>query len=125
MSLHDRQLALARAARECTRRRDEATAAWSKFRTDTERAATPGRIVGAGLVAGFVSGLAAPSGRYAAPLGEKLFRTLLDSAFANVGAAFAAGIAAAGEAGDIAAAQAETPSRNASADANPSSSAPD
>ena len=102
MSLRDRQLALARAARECTQRRLDATQAWNRFKDDTERAATPGRIVGAGLVAGFVSGVAAPSGSYAAPLGEKLFRALLDSAFANVGAAFAAGIAAAGEAGDAA-----------------------
>ena len=103
MSLREKQTALVRAARTCAQRRDEATAAWDKFKDDTERAATPARIVGAGLVAGFVSGLAAPSGNYAAPLGEKLFRTLLDSAFANVGAAFAVGIAAAGEAGDAAA----------------------
>jgi hypothetical protein len=87
MSLRDRRLALAHAARECAQRREEATAAWTRFKYDTERAATPGRIVGAGLVAGFVSGVAAPSGSYAAPLGEKLFRALLDSAFASVGAA--------------------------------------
>jgi hypothetical protein len=98
MSLRDRQLALARATRECAQRRAQAHDAWQQFKDDTERAATPARIVGAGLVAGFVGGLAAPSGSYAAPLGEKLFRTLLDSAFANVGAAFAAGLAAAGEA---------------------------
>ncbi len=97
MSLRYRQLTLARATRECAQRRAQVLDAWQQFKDDTERAATPARIVGAGLVAGFVSGLVAPSGNFAAPLGEKLFRTLLDSAFANVGAAFAAGIAAAGE----------------------------
>jgi hypothetical protein len=109
MRLRARQLALARAARECTRRREDAMAAWDRFKHDTEHAATPGRIIGAGLVAGFANGLAAPKASYAAPLGEKLFRALLDSAFANVGAAFAAGLAAAGETGDATATRADAP----------------
>ena len=97
MSLRARQLARDRAARACARSHAEAMVAWSQFKDDTGRAATPARIVGAGLIAGLVSGLAAPTGNYAAPLGEKLFRVLLDSAFGNLGAAFAAGLAATGD----------------------------
>lgn len=109
MSLRNRQQDLARAERVCAQRRAQARDAWRAFKDDSARAATPARIVGAGLIAGFVGGLAAPTGAIAAPLGEKLFRSLLDSAFANVGAAFAAGLAAAGEPGDGAI---EQPSKN-------------
>jgi F0F1-type ATP synthase membrane subunit c/vacuolar-type H+-ATPase subunit K len=71
------------------------SAAWRGLKQETERAATPGRVIGAGLIAGFVSGLRSPSASTSVPLGDKLFGALIDTAFAGFGAAMAAGAAAA------------------------------
>jgi hypothetical protein len=76
-------------------RRAGIVAAWRGLKQETERAATPGRVIGAGLIAGFLSGLRSPSASTSVPLGDKLFGMLIDSAFAGIGAAMAAGVAAA------------------------------
>ena len=71
------------------------TSAWDRLKQETERAATPGRVLGAGLIAGFVSGLRTPTVGSGSPLGGKLFGLLLDGAIASFSAAMAAGAAAA------------------------------
>lgn len=79
---------------DCALRRANVTAAWRGLKLETERAATPGRIVGAGLIAGFLSGFRKSSSRTGLPLGGKLFGLLIDGAFASFSAAMAAGAAA-------------------------------
>ncbi len=70
-------------------------AAWRGFKQETKRAATPGRILGAGLLAGFVSGIGEPGGS-GTSLGGKIFGLLLNSGFASFGAAMAAETVSAG-----------------------------
>ncbi len=70
-------------------RRAGVKAAWRGFKQETERAATPGRILGAGLIAGFASGVREPGG-VGSSLGGKAFGLLLNSAFASFSAAMAA-----------------------------------
>jgi hypothetical protein len=65
-------------------------AAWRGFKQQSERAATPGRIIGAGLITGFLSGLRQPGTGAGASLGGKAFGLLLNSAFASFSAAMAA-----------------------------------
>ena len=84
------------AAADCALRRANVTAAWRGLKQETERAATPGRVIGAGLIAGFVSGLRKSPAAASVPLGDKLFNMLIDTAFASFGAAITAGVAAAG-----------------------------
>jgi len=76
---------------DCALRRATVKAAWRGLKHESERAATPGRIVGAGLVAGFLSGL--PGSGSKGPglaIGDKLFGMALQGAFASLTAAFAA-----------------------------------
>lgn len=84
-------------------------AAWRGFKYEAERAATPGRVIGAGLIAGFLSGLRKSPAGNSIPLGDKLFRAVLDSLFSGFSAAMAAGVAS-DEAKDC-----STPAPNASA----------
>jgi hypothetical protein len=92
--------------------RADIVAAWRGLKQETERAATPGRVIGAGLIAGFVSGLRSPSTSNSKPLGDKLFDMLVDTAFTGIGAAIAAGVAAA-EAQGAPAASSSHPTRPA------------
>ena len=71
------------------------TAAWRGFKHEAERAATPGRVIGAGLIAGFLSGLHKPSASNRIPFGDKLLSAVIDSLFAGFSAAIAAGVASA------------------------------
>ena len=80
---------LALAEAECALRRATVTAAWRGFKQQSEIAATPGRIVGAGLIVGFLSGLRRSTGSGFA-IGDKLFGMALQGAFAAFSAAAAA-----------------------------------
>jgi len=83
---------------DCAVRRATITAAWRGFKQESARAATPGRVIGAGLITGFLSGLQGPSAKSpGSAIGGKLFGMLLDSALASFGGALAAGAAAAAE----------------------------
>ena len=86
------------------------SAAWRGLKRDTERAATPGRVIGAGLIAGFLSGLRSPSAKNGMPFGDKLLGMLIDGAFAGFGAAMAAGSAGAEAQNESAATQARAQS---------------
>lgn len=80
---------LALAEAECALRRAAVIAAWRGFKQQSEMAATPGRIVGAGLVAGFLGGLRRSNGS-GLGIGDKLFGMALQGAFAAFSAAAAA-----------------------------------
>lgn len=76
---------------DCALRRATVKAAWRGFKQESERVATPGRIVGAGLVAGFLSGLPGSGSKGSGfAIGDKLFGMVLQGAFASFTAAFAA-----------------------------------
>ncbi len=100
MSLKASIAAVAAASADNARQRALATTAWNKLKEETERATTPGRVLGAGLIAGFVSGLRSPRTSGGVPIGDKVFNMLVDTAFASFGAAMAAGAAAAAKAPD-------------------------
>jgi len=96
MSIRTKLAVVDMAEADCAVRRATIAAAWRGLKQESERAATPGRIVGAGLVAGFLSGL--PGSGAKGPglaLGDKLFGMALEGAFASISAVFAAGNAAA------------------------------
>ena len=95
MSIKGKLAVVDAAEADCAAHRLAVNRAWSRLKQETERAATPGRVIGAGLIAGFVSGLRAPAAGSGSPLGGKLFGMLLDGAFAGFGSAMAAGAAAA------------------------------
>lgn len=95
MSIKARLAIVDAAAADSAARRIAVTSAWNKLKQETERAATPGRVLGAGLIAGFVSGLRTPAAGSGSPLGGKLFGLLLDGAFASFSGAMAAGATAA------------------------------
>lgn len=95
-------------------------AAWRGFKHEAERAATPSRVIGAGLIAGFISGLRSSSAGRGLPIGDKLFGAVIDSLFAGFSAAMAAGVAAdEGAAGANASAAQPAPTHSASAPAPP------
>jgi len=90
MSIRTKLSVLGMAEADCALRRASITAAWRGLKLESERAATPGRIVGAGLVAGFLSGL--PGSGSKGPgfaIGDKLFGMALEGAFASISAVFA------------------------------------
>jgi hypothetical protein len=97
MNMKTKLAAVDAAQADSASRRVAVATAWTRLRLETARAATPGRILGAGLIAGFVSGLRGGSGAKTAgsQIGGKLFSVLVDGAFATFGAALAAGAAAA------------------------------
>ena len=71
-------------------------AAWRGLKQEAERAATPGRVLGAGLATGFISGLrGSGSNGSGSAIGGKLIGMLLETVFASFTAAMAAGAAAA------------------------------
>jgi hypothetical protein len=96
MSLKTKLANVGMAEADCALRRASIAAAWRGFKQESERAATPGRVIGAGLVVGFVSGLrGSGSGGAGSALGGKLVGMLLEGAFAGFSAELAAGAAAA------------------------------
>jgi hypothetical protein len=99
MSIRSKLAVVSVAEADCALRRANISAAWRGFKQESERAATPGRVVGAGLIAGFLSGLGGGGSKGAgSALGGKLFGMLLENALAGVSGALAAGAAAAGSA---------------------------
>jgi hypothetical protein len=99
MSLRTKLAVVSIAEADCAVRRAAIAASWRGFKQEAELAATPRRVVVAGLAAGFLSGLpgGGSKGGSGSLLGGKLLGMLIDSAFASVGAAIAAGAAAAGD----------------------------
>ena len=96
MSIRSKLEVVGIAEADCAIRRATVGAAWRGLKHEAERAATPGRVLGAGLIAGFISGLRKPaSAGSGSALGGKLFGMLIDGAFASFSAAMAAGAAAA------------------------------
>jgi len=96
MSIRTKLSVVGMAEADCALRRAAITAAWRGLKQESERAATPGRIVGAGLVAGFLSGLpgsGSKGGGFA--IGDKVFGAVLQGVVASIGAAFAADTATA------------------------------
>lgn len=91
MSLQTKLAVLGIAEADCALRRATVKAAWRGFKQESERAATPGRIVGAGLIAGFLSGFPRSGSKGAGfAIGDKLFGMVLQGAFASFTAALAA-----------------------------------
>jgi len=80
---------------ECAVRRAAVTASWRGFKQQFEAAATPKRVVVAGLAAGFVAGLPSVGEKSAGALGGKLLGMVLEAAFTSISAAVAAGAGAA------------------------------
>lgn len=110
MSIKTKLSVLHNAEADCALRRATVKAAWRGFKHEGERAATPGRIVAVGLVAGFLSGLPGPGSRSPGfAIGDKLFGMALQGAFASISAAFAADTATSNVAQGAAAA-ADSPS---------------
>lgn len=105
MSIKSRRALVDAAAADCAARRSVVIGAWNALKRETGRAATPGRVLGAGLIAGFISGLRTPAAASGSALGGKLFGMLLDGAFASFSGAMAAGAAAAAAEQQEAAAQ--------------------
>jgi hypothetical protein len=96
MSIRTKLSVLGMAEADCAVRRASVAAAWRGLKQESERAATPGRIVGAGLVAGFLSGLPGSGSKSSGfAIGDKLFGMALEGAFASIGAMFAADTATA------------------------------
>lgn len=95
MSIRSKLEVVGIAEADCALRRATVGAAWRGLKLEAERAATPGRMLGAGLIAGFISGLRKPASGSGSALGGKLFGLLIDGAFASFSAAMAAGAAAA------------------------------
>ena len=96
MSIRTKLSVLGMAEADCALRRANVAAAWHGLKQESERAATPGRIVGAGLVAGFLSGLQGSGAKGPGfAIGDKLFGMALEGAFASISAMFAAETAAA------------------------------
>jgi hypothetical protein len=96
MSIRSRRSIVRIAEADVALHRAGIIAAWRGFKSEAERAATPGRVIGAGLIAGFVSGLGSPpTANIVSPLRDRVFAMLVDTAFAGFGAAIAAGAAAA------------------------------
>ena len=90
---------VAKAEADCGQCRKRAAAAWSDFQQESALAATPRRVLVAGLVAGFVAVVCAGRNKSGSgsPVAGKLIEMLMDSAFATLGAAISAGAAAAAE----------------------------
>ena len=96
MSIRTKLSVLGMAEADCAQRRAAITAAWRGLKYESERAATPGRIVGAGLAAGFLSGLPGSVSKGSGfAIGDKLFSAVLQGAIASIGAAFTTEAAAA------------------------------
>jgi len=96
MSIRTKLSVVGMAEADCAQRRANITAAWRGLKQESERAATPGRIVGAGLAAGFLSGLPGSGTKGSGfAIGDKLFSAVLQGAITSISAAFAAETAAA------------------------------
>ncbi len=96
MSIRTKLAVVSLAEADCALRRATVTASWRGLKQEAERAATPGRVLGAGLATGFISGLRG-SGSHGSgsAIGGKLIGMLLETVFASFTAAMAAGAAAA------------------------------
>ncbi|MBS0195003.1 MAG: hypothetical protein JSR34_12270 [Proteobacteria bacterium] len=95
MSLRARREAVRAAQAECARRRAAIDVAWDHLKDETTAAASPERIVIAGVLAGFLAGFPGGGQSGGSLLGGKLIEAVVDGAFAHLGAAFSAGAAAA------------------------------
>jgi len=96
MSIRTKLSVLGMAEADCAQRRAAITAAWRGLKQESERAATPGRIVGAGLLAGFLSGFPGSGSKDSGfKIGDKLFGAVLQGVIASISAAFAADTATA------------------------------
>jgi hypothetical protein len=94
MSIKAKLAVVSLAEADCAVRRATVAAAWRGLKQEGERAATPGRVVGAGLIAGFVSGLAGSGSKGpGSAIGGKLFAMLLEGGLSSFTAAMAAGAA--------------------------------
>ena len=90
------KLAVVRVAEaDCAVKRAAIGASWRGFKEQSALVATPPRIVVAGLVAGFLAGLPRLGKGTGSLLGGKLLEMFMDGAFAQLGAAIAAGVATA------------------------------
>lgn len=95
MSIRSKLAIVNVAEADCALRRAGVGAAWRGLKQEAERAATPGRVLGVGLVAGFISGLRGRASAAGSPLGGKLMSMLMEGALASFSTAMAAGAAAA------------------------------
>ncbi|HEY2347185.1 MAG TPA: hypothetical protein VGH80_15140 [Xanthomonadaceae bacterium] len=93
MSVHAKLAVVRVAEADCAIKRADIGASWRGFKQEAGLAATPGRVIVAGLVAGFLAGLPRLGAGTGSLLGGKLVEMLMDGAFANLGAAIAAGAA--------------------------------
>jgi hypothetical protein len=111
MSIKAKLAVVSLAEADCAVRRATIGAAWRGFKQESERAATPGRVVGAGLIAGFLSGLRGPASKGSgSAIGGKLIGMLLEGVLANMGTALAAGMGAATAEDEMAAGSASSTS---------------
>ena len=94
MSLRGKLAVVHRAEADCAVKRAEIGASWHGFKEQSGLAATPRRIVVAGLVAGFLAGLPRLGKGSGSLLGGKLVEMLVEGAFANLGAVIAGAAAA-------------------------------
>lgn len=94
MSLRHRHDALRAAQAAHLAQREAAATAWRGLKAEVENGLTPGRVLGVGLLGGFLAGLATPAGKPSSGgLFARLLRLLLDGTFNEVRAAMAAGAA--------------------------------
>ncbi|MEP6908716.1 MAG: hypothetical protein ABI858_12165 [Pseudoxanthomonas sp.] len=96
MSIKKKLAIVAAAESDCALRRATVGAAWRGLKQKTEIAATPPRIVIAGLALGFLGGLGTSGGSNSgSPLIGKLISGLVESGVTSAVAALSAGMAAA------------------------------
>lgn len=94
MSLRRRQREVQAAVAACAEQRRLGAAAWDAVKVEIGKAASPGRVLGVGLLGGFLAGVLTPAAKASdAGLGGRLLRLLLDGAFGELRAAIAAGAA--------------------------------
>ena len=96
MSLRVKLATVDAAEADCAVRRAAVTASWRGFKREAGLAATPRRVIVAGLATGFLAGLPRLGGANGGSLlGGKLLGVALDTVIASISGAIGAGAAAA------------------------------